>query len=306
MKHMIIDIGSNSVKYDIFQIINHDFIKVAHRSTVMGFLSYLENGVLSELGVAVLCDILNEFKNDGKTAGCSQISAFATASFRSCSNPQELIDKVYEKTGLKIVLFSGEEEGNMSFLGVLQTHPEIENGIMFDMGGGSTEVNIFENRKSIFIKSLPFGALFLKNIFAKSSLPPTDVKAFATKSNLDAIYNYVIQTAKELNIPKNTSKNALMVGGSARYIGALCSKPDDDGIVRFNKDILGKVIDKYSEIDEEKADFLIKNVPNRHLLIIPAAVAYKAVFDYMGIESLTVAKGGIREGYMDYLLKNTH
>jgi exopolyphosphatase/guanosine-5'-triphosphate,3'-diphosphate pyrophosphatase len=93
-----------------------------------------------------------------------------------------------------------------------------------------------------------------------------------------------------------------MVGGSAQFIGILCSKPDEDGIVRFSKDKMKEIIKLYSEIDEEKADYLIKTLPKRHLLIIPAATAFLAIFDYMGIEQLTISKGGIREGYMKYLL----
>ena len=53
---------------------------------------------------------------------------------------------------------------------------------------------------------------------------------------------------------------------------------------------------------KEKAEYLITNIPKRHLLVIPAAVAFKAVFDYMGIEDLTVSRGGIRDGYMYHLL----
>ena len=98
MKHMIIDIGSNSVKYDVFEITDKKFVKVGHHAQVMGFLSYLDNGKLSKKGFSVLCGILNEYKDQAKINGVNNISAFATASFRSCSNPHELIQMVKNTT----------------------------------------------------------------------------------------------------------------------------------------------------------------------------------------------------------------
>ncbi len=304
MKHMIIDIGSNSVKYEAFQIIGSDFIKTDHKAQVMGFLSYLDDGVLSEQGYSRLCGILADYKESAFKLGCTKISAFATASFRSCREPLKLIERIEKDLGIKVVLFSGEMEGNMSFLGMLHSHPEACDGVMFDMGGGSTEVNVFENKKSTFLKSLPFGALSMKNTYANRSYEEFGVCAFASKEELEKIYDCALQTAKSFELPKNVGKHAFMVGGSAQFIGALCSKPDEHGITRFTKERLCEIIETYSSVDYEKAQYLIKTVPNRYLLVIPAAISFKAIFDYMGIENLTVSKGGIREGYMKYISGN--
>lgn len=304
MKHMIIDIGSNSVKYEAFQIINGDFIKIDHKAQVMGFLSYLEDRVLSEKGFSVLCRILADYKESAVKLGCERISSFATASFRSCREPLRLIEKIEKELGIKVVLFSGETEGYMSFLGMLHSHPEACNGVMFDMGGGSTEVNVFENKKSIFLKSLPFGALSMKNTYANHRYEDCGTEAFATKEELENIYTHAMKMAESFELPKNAGTHAFMVGGSAQFIGALCSKPGKDGITRFTKERLCEIIEAYSSIDYEKSQYLIKTVPNRYLLVIPAAISFKAIFDYMGIENLTVSKGGIREGYMKYILES--
>lgn len=304
MNYMIIDIGSNSVKYDAFKITDGSFETVDHFTRVMGFLSYLDDGVLSKKGFLVLCDILESFKEKALILGCEKIAAFATASFRSCKNPQELISAIETATGIKVVLFSGTTEGKMSFLGMLHKHPEVQNGIMLDMGGGSTEINLFENRESIFLKSLPVGALNMKNKYAYRSNSLQDVTAFATKDELYRIYDHAYNLASSYNIPQNRFKDGILVGGSAKIIGGLCAKPDSQGFVHFTKQRLGDIIEEYLEITPSKAEFLIKTVPERYLLIIPAAMAYKGILDYMGVDDLTISKGGIREGYMSYVIKN--
>ena len=304
MRHMIIDIGSNSVKYDIFEINEKNFIRIDHKATVMGFLSYVSDGVLSDTGFDILCTILNNYILESAIKGCDKIHAFATASFRSCKDPISLIKQIYLKTSVEVELFTGKTEGYMSFLGVLHSHPEIDTGVMFDMGGGSTEVNIFKNRQSDFLVSLPFGALSMKNEFANRNYEEFGIDAFATKKELDNIYKKAFETVCSFNIPKVQPCTAIMVGGSAQFIGFLCNSADDDGIVRFTKERLCDVIDQYSFITKEKAEYLVKNIPKRYLLVIPAAISYKAIFDYMGIENMMVSKGGIRDGYMEHILKH--
>ena len=49
---------------------------------------------------------------------------------------------------------------------------------------------------------------------------------------------------------------------------------------------------------DEKTDLLKNMIPGRDHIIIPAITAFKAIADVLKIETIKVAIGGIREGYM--------
>ena len=296
MRVMIIDIGSNTVKYDAFDVFFEDFKKIDHRSRVLGFISYIDkNGVPSDEGVGKLCCVLEEYKTCARELLCDKIKVFATASLRRCAEPYGVIEKIYERTGLPVELFSGEREAEMSLLGVLATHPETKNGVMADMGGGSTELNIYENRKSTYLVSNPFGALSLKNSFVKKK--DGELGDFANEDEIRQIYSHALETVKKANVPKISCDFMFIVGGSARAIGSLIrfhtGKRDE-----FTRTDMELVLARYKDMTPECFEALKMLTPERERLIIPAIAAFCAIADELGVERIKVAIGGIREGFL--------
>lgn len=59
------------------------------------------------------------------------------------------------------ILF-GEEEARLGFLAVKSEY-DVENGIVIDIGGGSTEIVVFEEGEIRELTSIPIGALNLQD-----------------------------------------------------------------------------------------------------------------------------------------------
>ena len=72
------------------------------------------------------------------------IRAVATAAIRNAANSADIIAYLAEETGLVIELLSGEEEARLGFLGMINAL-DLEEGFLVDIGGGSTEISLFEN-----------------------------------------------------------------------------------------------------------------------------------------------------------------
>ena len=68
-------------------------------------------------GICEICSTLESFKKVLEHLQIEQCSVFATASLRNIDNTEEVITQVKKKTGMKICLISGEEEGRLSFRG---------------------------------------------------------------------------------------------------------------------------------------------------------------------------------------------
>ena len=130
--------------------------------------------------------------------------------------------KIFEKTGLKIKVLTWREEAQFSFTRMLGCHPCAQNGIMADMGGASTELMLFENRKSVSSLSIPFGALSLRNKFcARSGIAKDGISAFSEKSELESISDFINEYMEknESEFPKRDT--IYLIGGSAHAIGKL-------------------------------------------------------------------------------------
>ena len=48
MRCMVIDIGSNTVKYDVFSVEGSEFTTDSHASVPLRFISYIKEGVLEK------------------------------------------------------------------------------------------------------------------------------------------------------------------------------------------------------------------------------------------------------------------
>jgi len=287
MKTMIVDIGSNTIKYDIFDppCLN----SIAHRSVAAGIIRYIENGSMTEQGLETLCTILSSYRLDAEKTGCC-MQVFATASLRRVHDPMKVICAVKERTDIQIDLISGQNEAALSLQGMLAITPHEKRGLMMDMGGGSTELNVFENDRSLFSVSMPFGALSLKNEFVKNIFPD--------KSEFGHIVDYASSVIKPYQT-KILTDTLYMVGGSAKAFAKLLQYkmnlvPDENPT--FDKKAVQSLADSLTTLSETDKELLITMFPDRYHVILPALAAYIALIDNCSCQKITVSKGGIREG----------
>ena len=94
MRCMVIDIGSNTVKYDVFSVEGSEFTTDTHASVPLRFISYIKEGVLEKTGFELLCETLLRYKKEAEEEYCDVIAAFATASLRKIADPQPVIDRL--------------------------------------------------------------------------------------------------------------------------------------------------------------------------------------------------------------------
>jgi exopolyphosphatase/guanosine-5'-triphosphate,3'-diphosphate pyrophosphatase len=101
----------------------------------------------------------------------SRFVAAGTSALRDASNGAAFIQRVRRELGIRIRLLSGVEEARYGFLGAVGGLP-VENGVQFDLGGGSLQVARFHGRRLLGATSVPLGALRVSDALLRSD-PPT-------------------------------------------------------------------------------------------------------------------------------------
>ena len=134
-----------------------------------------------------------------------KINAVATGVMRRAANRETLINLIYEQTGIKTTIVSGEKEARLTGEGALHCL-DINRGplIIFDLGGGSTEF-IFINEENTSVRSVPLGAMLLTQRFLTSDPPEIE--------ELEAIKTHVNEVLEKA-FPENayTGNDYLMAG----------------------------------------------------------------------------------------------
>src|SRR5687768_11068290 len=134
----IIDIGSNSVRFVAYGGAAR-IPSVLFNEKVMAALGrgVAKDGRLDDEAMQLTLRSLARFRQLAREMGLKKLHTVATAAVRDASNGAGFLKQV-AAVGLKPRLLSGEEEAELSGLGVVSAIPRA-NGIVADLGGGSLE-----------------------------------------------------------------------------------------------------------------------------------------------------------------------
>lgn len=107
----------------------------------------------------------------------AHIFAVATSVVREAKNSKEFVARVSKEAKIDVAVISGVEEARLIHLGVLQALPLADQrSILIDIGGGSTEVVVFDHSHELFARSYKLGAIRLTNrFFPEGSVHPAAV-----------------------------------------------------------------------------------------------------------------------------------
>ncbi|MBQ9468396.1 MAG: hypothetical protein IJU52_05260 [Clostridia bacterium] len=300
MRYMIVDVGSNTVKYDVFSVSgNKKLKKEGHGTRPVRLLARIKDGVLTPEGMDLLCDTLSAYRKEAQEKNCGRFEVFATAGVRKIADPAAALDEVKTRTGIGVRLLSGEEEAACSFRGMLLTLKKPpRRGMMLDMGGGSTEFNFFEEKTSKWLCSRPFGVVSVRLALGLKHTLTKDDKARVT----EYVRAYLPEKAFEFS---RCAENAVLIGGTAKAISRLA------GLflgVRDEKKLSGEEFfalrDFLCTVSDEQYELIKQLCPDRHELMAAGTTAFSAIFEALGTKKVYICSGGIREGYLSLLEDN--
>ena len=291
-KHAIVDLGSNTIRLSVYEKKEGgDLDLLFTEKDTAGLAGYIEKGVMTEPGIARACESLWRFRYLLHLFGMEDMHVFATASLRNVSNTQEAVDEIRSRTGVRVEVISGEQEARLSYYGALVS-ARLEQGALFDVGGGSTELVTFAGGRILSAQSLDIGSL---NLFQKhvEGLWPK-------KPEVARIVDHIGGELRLIRLPREPVAHLCGVGGTARALLRLC------GIVyrlpRQCRTLTAAQIDEVCALLQQRErrtrDLVLRACPDRVHTIIPGALLIQTLSRTLHCQDLFISPYGVREGYL--------
>jgi len=292
MLYGIVDIGSNTVRLNVYRCEDEDIRVVFSKKDNLGLVFYIKSGKLTNIGIEKLITVLKKIKKDFDYLNIESYRFFSTASLRNIKNSTEVIQIIKDKVNIDIDLLSGEEEGELSFCGSISTIKK-DNGILIDLGGGSVEIVLFKDKKIDEEYSIPIGSLKMYNDYVSGMIP--------NENECNLIKERIYSELAKIGV-NNEEKIPFMcgVGGSIRAIGLILvdlnlqKKKADCIDVKLLKQLKNELNlnnkDTYNKILHVK--------PSRIHTLVPALLMLESITSYFGCEEIQISKFSVREGYL--------
>ena len=293
MLYGIIDIGSNTIRMNIYKIDGHQFHLLLSKKEAVGLVQYVKKSVMSQEGIDRLAECLNQFRDMIELLHLDGYSAFATASLRNIDNSEDVINAIFKRCRVRIDLLSGAQEGRISFHGAIYGLAH-QNGIYVDTGGGSSEVVLYDRRQIGYVASLPIGSLNLYNKYVKNIIP--------TKSEIKTIQERIEKELAAIDRKKSILKaeDLSITGGSMRAIRSVLVSLRwiEKDVYEFDVSMLKQLV-KYLQEDEGKTVHLFLKVkPDRVHTMFPGLLIIDTIAQYTKAKRIQVSTNGVREGYL--------
>lgn len=293
MIYAIMDIGSNTVRLSVYKQNEDKAIHLFSEKEQASLRNYVKKGNLTDKGIDRLIATLRRFNSIiSNFDDIDSVHPFATATIRDVANRSEILKRVKDELGLEIEILSGEDEARLSFIGASKS-VDVSEGILTDIGGGSSEVVIIDQGKVIKSTSLSIGSLSAFNDYVTG--------LFTNKKEKKAIDNAVKLLLAENKMYREKQNNLAAVGGSARaslkFYNEYYKLSSYNSTMEAKK--FNKMVKEILDMDErEVLDRILEIKPDRVHTLIPGMVILNRLAKYFYVNEINISQTGVREGYV--------
>lgn len=293
MKLAAIDIGSNAIRMQVTNVITFEGKYFFKKLEYVRFPLRLgqdvfdtcEDNPTHRIGperAAKFLKLMKTFKLLIELYEVDDYMGCATSAMREAENGPELVEQVRQEYGLELQIIDGNKEADILNSALLNFLDENTNYLHIDVGGGSTELNLFVNKEKVAACSFPIGS----------------VRRLNTRLSLEQVWDDMRQWIRGQLHREVGKVMAIGTGGNINKIYDLAGK-------KLNKTIsLNKVIGIRDFVAghslEDRVNKLQLN-PDRADVIVPAADIYITAMKWARAGRILVPDVGLKDGIMQML-----
>lgn len=290
MKFAAIDIGSNAVRLLFCNVLNGKNTPLLKKAELfriplrLGEDAFL-TGKISEKKIGKLIKSMTAYRYLMDVYDVVDYRACATSAMREAANSLEIIERIKKEAGIKIELIDGSTEADIIYSNHIAENLSKENAYLYiDVGGGSTEITLFNKNKVVATRSFNIGTI--RMLHQKVS-----------KEQWDGFKNWVEATAQNYK-----SIVAIGSGGNINKIFAMSRKKQNRPISFSKLKSIAELLGAHT-YEERVRELGLK--PDRADVIMPASKIVLAVMKAAKIDKMYVPQIGLSDGIV-HLLYEKH
>ncbi|WP_324171051.1 Ppx/GppA phosphatase family protein [Sulfurimonas sp.] len=294
----VIDIGSSSIRLAVYEKTSRFAFHLLNESKSRVRLSqnaYQNNNNLQEEAIKRTVDALRDFLTIITSYKARKTLCVATSALREAPNKQEFILRVKKELNLNIKIIDGQKEAYLGAIACANLLPTQKNAISIDIGGGSTELALIDDKRILNTMSINLGTIRIKELFCDCQ-------------KIDEAIKYIDSKLEVLN-DKNVN-TIIGLGGTFRAIST--------AILKNKKYPLNKT-HAFTYDSDELNNFLnaVLNADNKELtklgirserfdIIKPGVMILQRILKKLSIKKVVTSGVGVREGvFLSDLLRGS-
>ncbi|WP_128543025.1 Ppx/GppA phosphatase family protein [Larkinella soli] len=279
MKIAAIDIGSNAARLQISTVLQVDELVSFKRVEYVRFPLRLGHDVfnfnrLTPESEERTTKLMQVYKLLMELHEVEDYMACATSAMRESANGPEVAARIKAATGIEIHIIDGQKEAELINNVVVQALDGAQH-LHIDVGGGSTELNLYIDRRKVNSRSFKIGSVRL-------------LEGKETKGAWKKMEEWIAE-----NVDTTQEVMAVGTGGNINKIFNLVSKTSDNTATLEEIERMRAYIDGFSL--DDRINKLRLNA-DRADVIVPAADIYISVMKWAGAHCIKVPDLGLKDG----------
>ncbi len=269
-------------------------------------------GKLSEAAIGRTIGALSVCRDKMDSRNVTRARLVATEACRSAINGQEFLQRVFDSTGLKLEIIDRETEARLAVAGCsVLADPDAESVLIFDIGGGSSEI-VWLERDATSPKdglmrawtSLPLGVVSLAEKFGGMDVTPQTYETIVdfVESSMSGFL------AETRNLARTGSFHLLGTSGTVTTIAGVhlnLAKYDRrmvDGLWMSDVEVSAAIGKLRSMTYAERASNCCIG-PERADLVLAGCAIFEAIRRKFPAPRTRIADRGLREGMLTQMMR---
>ena len=301
-----IDLGTNSFHAVLVDIYPDGSFRTVNKLKEM--VSLAEKGLEDRLSREAMdrgLEALKRIKFLCDSHNVENILAFATSAIREAENGGDFIKEVGEDIGIRVRAISGKMEAEMIGLAIMHSIVLNEEMVlMADIGGGSVEFIIGNDKEFIYYNSLKLGVARMAAAFVESD-PITEKDIKKLQDHFKKELSEIIKLAK-----KHKVKTIIGSSGTMENIGEMVASRKSLTAERslneleFSTNDFNDLYSDFIKLDRKQRK-KEKDLDEKRIDIInPGMVLVKFLIEKLDLENIKISEGALREGMILNYIEN--
>ncbi len=287
MKIAAIDIGSNAARLQISAVLKDGIYTSFKKVEYVRFPLRLGHdvftyGTLTPESQERTIKLMQCYKLLLELHEVESYMACATSAMRESANGHEVVERIAQETGIKIHIIDGSKEAELINNVVVQALVDGQY-LHIDVGGGSTELNLYFNRQKVASKSFKIGSVRL-------------LEGKESKGAWHKMERWI-----EENVDNYEPVKAVGTGGNISKLFNLVSKTSDNAT---SIEELTRMRDYIASFSQEDRVHKLRLNADRADVIIPASDIYISVMKWSGASEILVPDLGLKDGIIQLVYDN--